>query len=63
MEIRYSTHPQDAKYYTTEELRENFNSTSIHPGEIKLVYSHVDRMIAGGACPTDKPLQLEAGKK
>lgn len=42
MEIRYSTHPQDAKYYTTEELREEFLIPQVFiPGEIKLVYSHV----------------------
>ncbi len=64
MEIRYSAHPNDAKYYTTEEIREEFLIPQIFiPGEVKLVYSHVDRMIAGGACPTDKPLQLEAGKE
>ena len=64
MEIRNGTHPQDAKHYTTERLREEYLIPQVFiPGEIKLVYSHVDRMIAGGACPTDKPLMLEAGKE
>ena len=64
MEIRNSTHPQDAKHYTTERLRKEYLIPQVFvPGEIKLVYSHVDRMIAGGACPTDKPLVLEAGKE
>jgi len=64
MEIRYSTHPRDAKHYTTEELRKEFLIPQVFvPGEIKLVYSHVDRMIAGGATPLDKPLRLEAGKE
>jgi len=64
MEIRYSAHPNDAKHYTTEELRKEFLIPQVFiPGEIKLVYSHVDRMIAGGATPVDKPLKLEAGKE
>jgi len=64
MEIRYSTHPRDAKHYTTEELRKEFLIPQVFvPCEIKLVYSHVDRMIAGGATPLDKPLRLEAGKE
>lgn len=64
MEIRHSTHPQDAKHYTTQRLREEYLIPQVFvPGEIKLVYSHVDRMIAGGACPVDKPLPLEAGKE
>lgn len=64
MEIRNGTHPQDAKHYTTERLREEYLIPQVFiPGEIKLVYSHVDRMIAGGACPVNKPLTLEAGKE
>ncbi|MBP7177212.1 MAG: 5-dehydro-4-deoxy-D-glucuronate isomerase [Thermoclostridium sp.] len=64
MEIRNSTHPQDAKHYTTQRLREEYLIPQVFiPGEIKLVYSHVDRMIAGGACPIDRPLTLEAGKE
>ena len=64
MEIRNRTHPQDAKHYTTQRLREEYLIPQVFiPGEIKLVYSHVDRMIAGGACPIDRPLTLEAGKE
>ena len=64
MEIRNGTHPQDAKHYTTERIREEYLIPQVFiPGEIKLVYSHVDRMIAGGACPVQKPLTLEAGKE
>jgi len=64
MEIRNGTHPQDAKHYTTERIREEYLIPQVFiPGEIKLVYSHVDRMIAGGACPVQKPLTLEAGRE
>jgi len=63
MEIRYAHHPEDFKTYTTEKMRREFLIPSIMvPGEITLVYSHVDRIIAGGAVPI-KPLALEAGKE
>jgi len=63
MEIRYAHHPEDFKTYTTEKMRREFLIPSVMvPGEIKLVYSHVDRIIAGGAVPI-KPLALEAGKE
>lgn len=64
MEIRYASHPEDAKRYDTKELREKFLIEDLFKlGEIKLVYSHVDRIIAGSAVPTDKELILEAGKE
>lgn len=64
MEIRYAWHPDDVKFYTTDELRENFLITELFtPGNIKMVYSHVDRIITAGICPADKPLVLEAGKE
>lgn len=63
MEIRHSVHPEDVKRLTTEELRERFLIQGLfQPDEVKLVYSHVDRMIAGSACPI-KPLTLSAGKE
>lgn len=64
MDIRYSANPQDAKLYDTEELRREFLiETLFQPGKLELVYSHVDRMITGSACPLDTPLALEAGKE
>ncbi len=63
MEIRYPSHPQDVKHYTTEQLRKDFLIQNLFvPGETKMVYSHFDRIIAGGICPTT-PLGLEAGKE
>ncbi len=62
MEIRYSNHPDDSKFYTTEELREHYLQENIFTAdEILLTYTHVDRMIFGGAMPTNKALELEAG--
>lgn len=64
MDIRYSAHPDDAKHYTTEQLRKEFLIDSLFkPGELTLVYSHVDRMITGSACPKGAPLALKAGKE
>ncbi len=59
MEVRYAAHPEDAKSYGTDKLREEFLIEKVMvPGEINLVYSFYDRYIVGGAVPTDKPIKL-----
>lgn len=64
MEIRYSNHPDDSKRYTTEELRKHYLVEEIFLGDkINLTYSHVDRIIFGGAMPIDKELVFEADKE
>lgn len=64
MQIRYPAHPDQFKTFTTEQLRESFLvETLFVPGEIVLVYSHIDRIITGGACPAGKPLALTADPK
>ncbi len=63
MEIRNAANPKDVKNYDTDRLREEFLVQGLFiPGEIKLVYSHVDRIITGGICPK-APIKLEAGKE
>jgi 4-deoxy-L-threo-5-hexosulose-uronate ketol-isomerase len=63
MEIRYAANPNDVKHYDTERLRNDFLIQGLfQPDEIKTVYSHIDRIITGSACPV-KPLTLEAGKE
>lgn len=63
MEIRYAHHPEDFKTYSTEKMRREFLIPAIMaPGQIKLVYSHVDRIIAGGIVPIE-PISLQAGKE
>jgi 4-deoxy-L-threo-5-hexosulose-uronate ketol-isomerase len=60
VEVRHNVHPDDAKRYTTEELQEKFLIRNLFkPDEITMVYSHVDRMIAGGICPL-RPQALKA---
>lgn len=62
MEFRYAANPEDTKNYTTDKLRKEFLVESLFvKGEIKMVYSHHDRMVVGGAIPTDKELKLDAG--
>jgi len=64
MEIRYSWHPNDVKHYTTEQLREHFLIQELFiPGKLKTVYSHVDRIMVLGACPSGSAIKLEAGKE
>lgn len=61
MELRTAASPRDVKYYTTDRLREEFLIQNLFvAGEIKLVYSHIDRIITGAAVPV-QPLTLTAG--
>ncbi|MDF2614628.1 MAG: 5-dehydro-4-deoxy-D-glucuronate isomerase [Clostridia bacterium] len=62
MDIRYGANQKDAKYYTTEELREEFLVENLFiAGEKNMVYSHIDRIIVGGVTPTDKAIELADG--
>ncbi len=64
MEVRSSVHPRDVKRYDTEELRRDFLIPNLFiPGEIKMVYSHIDRIIVGGGLPVDNSLSLQASKE
>ncbi|MEC1262975.1 5-dehydro-4-deoxy-D-glucuronate isomerase [Bacillus swezeyi] len=60
MEIRYATNPTDFKKYDGERIRNDFLVENLFvQGELYMVYSHYDRLITGGAVPTDQPLKLE----
>lgn len=64
MEIRMSASPRDAKTYTTQRLREEFLIQDLFQAdEIKLVYSHIDRIVTGSAVPVNQKLKLEAGSE
>lgn len=64
MELRTAVSPKDVKYYTTQRLREEFLIQNLFvPGEIKLVYSHIDRIITGAATPAGEELRLTAGEE
>lgn len=63
LDTRYGHHPDDFKRYDTEKIRSEFLIPQIFaPDEILLTYSHVDRVIAGGAHPVSKELKLVGGK-
>ncbi len=64
MELRTAASPRDVKHYTTERLREEFLIPQVFfADDIKLVYSHIDRIITGAAMPVEKELVLEAGEE
>jgi 4-deoxy-L-threo-5-hexosulose-uronate ketol-isomerase len=63
LDIRYANHADDMKHYDTALLRSHFLFDRVFiPGEISLCYTHVDRMVFGGACPADRELRLEGAK-
>lgn len=63
MENRYAANPTDTKSYDTERLRKDFLMEGLFvPGQLNMVYSHVDRFITGGVIPIKEPVKLEADK-
>lgn len=59
-EERLNYHPEDFKSYGTERIRKEFLVEKImDPGNIRLVYSHIERFITGGAMPLAEDLLLE----
>ena len=64
MEVRMSASARDVKNYDTKRLREEFLIDDLFgQDEIKLVYSHIDRIITGSAVPVHKTLELVAGEE
>ena len=62
LDVRYAAHPDDVRGYDTKKLREHFLIDELFcPGQVKLTYSHVDRIIVGGIMPAGEALTLEAG--
>ncbi|MBL1241670.1 MAG: 5-dehydro-4-deoxy-D-glucuronate isomerase [OCS116 cluster bacterium] len=60
VETRYAIDPKAAKAFDTEELRQNFHMSNMFiDGKIKLIYTHYDRMIVGGAVPAGQELTLD----
>jgi len=62
MEIRHTTNPTDVKLYDTERLRSEFLIESVFvEDQLKMTYTHYDRMVVGGALPVNKAIELDAG--
>jgi 4-deoxy-L-threo-5-hexosulose-uronate ketol-isomerase len=59
-EERFAYHPDDFKTYDTARIRKEFLVEKVNgKGNVRLVYSAIERFIVGGAVPVDKPLKLE----
>jgi 4-deoxy-L-threo-5-hexosulose-uronate ketol-isomerase len=59
MEIRHATAPDDVRGMGTDQLRARFLATDlVADAEVRLVYSHHDRLVVGGVSPTDDPVAL-----
>jgi 4-deoxy-L-threo-5-hexosulose-uronate ketol-isomerase len=57
--IRHAIHPEDAKSYSTQQLRNAFLVEEVFRTDaIELIYTHYDRFIVGGAKPKSAPLSL-----
>ncbi|MFC4584589.1 5-dehydro-4-deoxy-D-glucuronate isomerase [Sphaerisporangium corydalis] len=59
MEVRHATAPDQVPGMTTDRLRARFLAEDLFvPGEVRLVYSHEDRIVIGGAVAGERPLGL-----
>ena len=62
-DVRYASHPEDAKHYSTQRLRDQFFiPTVFEADEAYLTYSHVDRIVAGGIMPVTAEVSLGTAK-
>ena len=58
---RYAAHPADFKSYDTSRLRQDFLIEDLFEDDkIKMVYTHFDRFMVGGAKPKTKAVKLES---
>jgi len=63
IEIRQASHPDAVKRFDTQEMRRHFLIEQVFaPGTVQLTYSHIDRLIVGGAMPMDQPIKLPTPK-
>ena len=57
--VRYASHPEDAKHYTTARIRKEYAIEKVFaPGEVNWTYTLFDRFLIGGAMPTVAPIKL-----
>lgn len=62
MRVLYGVGPTDIPSMDTARLRSEFLVEDLFaPGELRFVYTHVDRMILGGAVPLAKPMSFGDG--
>jgi 4-deoxy-L-threo-5-hexosulose-uronate ketol-isomerase len=59
IEQRYATNPAQIPGMTTQQLRDSYLVPEVFaPGEIRLTYTHHDRIVLGGATPAGGVLEL-----
>jgi 4-deoxy-L-threo-5-hexosulose-uronate ketol-isomerase len=62
MKVLYGAGPEDVKSYDTERLRSAFLLTGLFATDrVNFTYTHVDRLIVGGAMPVAESLSFGAG--
>lgn len=62
-DVRQAVHPEMARTLGTESIRDHFLIEDLfNDGSVRLIYSHLDRMVVGGIVPKEVPLGLEAPK-
>lgn len=60
VETRHAVHPDHAKTMDTAALREQFLASGLFAdGQIRLIYTHYDRFVMGGAVPVGGSLVLD----
>ena len=64
MEVRDAANAKDVRYWTTDRLREEFHIGNLFTKDnIRMIYSHIDRIMVIGMMPIKLELTLEAGKE
>lgn len=64
MEMRYPSHPDKVRNFTTAQLRDEFLIPKLFDSDkVNMVYSHIDRIIVGGACSVSQSLKLVTDPK
>ncbi len=59
MDMRYPIHPTQYERMNSTELREQFHISDLFVADsLSLTYTHIDRVIVGGATPVSKPVEL-----
>lgn len=64
MDIRYAVHPEQMKTLDTQKMREQFLLENLFVRDrLNMVYSHIDRIIAGGVSPVDETVELKGSRE
>lgn len=64
MRVLYGAAPEDIKAYDTQRLRDAFLIEDLFQnGKVTFVYTHVDRLLLGGAVPTTQTLSFGSGEE